>query len=586
MTRLPDGLPRKLGDRLARLYGEDKAPRLIHRMSVLVKRYELILCEAPRRDGPRWDQRDSLLIAYGDMVCASGERPLVTLRRFLSQRLKNSIRSLHLLPVFPYSSAAGFAVIDYRKVNPALGYWEDVRALGEEFDLMFDLVLNHCSSESEWFHCFSTGIAPYREYFIEVDPETDLSAVSRPCRGPLLTPVQTPAGIRHVWTTFGADQIDLDFANQDVLFEFLDILLFYVQNGARFIRLDAIAYVWKELGTSCVNLPQTHEVVKLLRDVVDMLDRCALLIADTNLPQDQRLSYLGAGEQAHMVYQDSLPPLLLHALQTGTTQFLVQWARALPSLPSGCTFLNFTACHDGIDVRSLGEVVPEAEFWQLIEGIRQRGERVSSFNGSDGCKQPYELNITWYDALADLRYPDSDQQVARLLCSQVVMLALKGIPAVYFHTLTATHNDYMDVARTGQAGAINRKRWTEGELNALLDDPSTVTSLVFHETVRLLRLRAEQPAFHPDGAQEVLTLEDGLFGIVRVSPDARQRIVCVSNLSSQTREFGLETIAKNYADEDDPWFELIEGAPVMGSGTARRTLEPYASVWLTPGQYG
>jgi len=446
---------------------------------------------------------------------------------------------------------------------------------------MFDLVLNHCSSRSPWFDCYMSGIAPFRGYFIEVEPGTDLGAVVRPRTSHLLTPVQTRAGRRYVWTTFSADQIDLDFANQDVLFEFLDILLSYVRHGARIIRLDAIAYLWKEIGSSCINLPQTNEVVKLLRDILEMLAPGVLLLTETNLPQEQNSSYFGDGDEAHMIYQFSLPPLLLHALHTGSTRYLKDWAALLPELPAGCTYLNFTASHDGIGVRPLEGLVPESELQALADGIRQRGGRVSSYTREDGSESPYEFNISYYDALGDPGHSDSDLHMARFLCSQVVMLALKGIPAIYFHSLTATHNDHIGVERNGQARSINRRRWGEAELNALLDDSSTATSRVFHEYVRLLRLRAAHPAFHPDAAQVVLELEDGLFGLLRTVQDARELMVCVSNLSPDTRTFDLAAVATRAGASGRYWHELIKDQPVVvGAGAARVVLEPYQNVWL------
>lgn len=581
MKLLPESALHQIGERLARLYGGDIAPRLMQRLILLVQRHDLALSKRARPDGVLWDQRDNVLITYGDMVHAPHEDHLATLRRFLSQRLSDSIRIVHLLPFFPYSSDEGFSVMEYREVNPALGGWDEVRDIGEDFDLMFDLVLNHCSSRCCWFEHYMSGIAPYRDYFIEVDPQTDLSAVVRPRTSALLTPVQTPGGERHVWTTFSADQIDLNFANQDVLFEFIDILLSYVRHGARVIRLDAIAYLWKEIGSSCLNLPQAHEVVKLFRDILEMLAPGVLLLTETNLPHAQNTSYFGDGDEAHMVYQFSLPPLLLHALHTGSTRYLTSWVAALPELPPGCTFLNFTASHDGIGVRPLEGLVPDAELQALADGIYQRGGQISSYTREDGSFRPYEFNITYYDALGEPGHPDSDLHIARFLCSQTVMLALKGVPAIYFHSLTATHNDHVGVDRTGHARAINRRRWDEEELNALLDDTSTATARVFHEYVKLLRLRAQHPAFHPDAGQAVLELEDGLLGVLRTAPDARELMVCVSNLGSDQREFDLGAIATGAGLAAGRWHELLKDHAIdTGAGTAMVTLGPYQSAWL------
>ncbi|HFD80951.1 MAG TPA: alpha-amylase [Gammaproteobacteria bacterium] len=569
----------RIRERLGELYGEDNAPRLAQRFSVLADRYARALRARYQPDKPLWDEQDVLLITYGDMVHTAGEPPLLTLRRFLAQRLKDCVRIVHILPFFPYSSDEGFSVIDYRQVDPALGTWHDIQTIGQDFDLMFDLVLNHASSQSEWFRHFSNGIAPYRDYFIVVEPDTDLGSVVRPRTSPLLTPTQTPSGERHVWTTFSADQVDLNFHSDDVLFEFLDILLLYIQNGARIIRLDAIAYLWKEIGTSCINLPQTHEVVKLLRDVLDVLAPDVLLLTETNLPHEQNISYFGQGDEARMVYQFSLPPLLLHALYAGTTRYLSAWAAALADPPPGCCFLNFTASHDGIGVRPLEGLVPENEVERMVHGVRQRGGHVSSYTAADGREVPYELNITWYAALSDPDHPDSDEHIARFLCSQAVMLALKGIPAVYFHSLTACPNDEAGVKRSGHPRSINRKRWNAGELNALLDNPNTPTARVFAEYGRLLRLRARHPAFHPDGPQRVLELPDGVFAIERVSPDGSERILCLSNLTAV--EQAIEAAGLDGEPADVGWHDLITGESIAADADGGFRLRPYQTLWLT-----
>jgi sucrose phosphorylase len=568
----------RVRERLGQLYGEVEAPRLAQRLSVLAERYARSLRSRYRPGDSLWDQRDVVLITYGDMVYAAGEAPLVSLRRFLAQRLKESIRVVHLLPFFPSSSDEGFSVIDYREVDPALGSWRDVQAIGEDFYLMFDLVLNHASSQSEWFKQFINGVAPYRDYFLDIQADTDLSAVVRPRTSPLLTPTQTPAGERYIWTTFSADQIDLNFVSQDVLFEFLDILLLYLQNGARIIRLDAIAYLWKQVGTSCINLPQTHELVKLLRDVLDMLAPDVLLLTETNVPHEQNISYFGDGDEARMVYQFSLPPLLLHALHTGSSRYLSAWASSLQDPPAGCCFLNFSASHDGIGVRPLEGLIADSEVQDLVDTIRKRGGHISSHTRTDGSESPYELNIGWYDALSDPEHRDSDEHIARFLCSQALVLALKGIPAVYFHSLTATHNDPAGVQRSGQPRSINRKRWQAGELNNLLDDATTPTSRVFQEYTRLLRLRAEHRAFHPDAAQRVLQLDDGLFGIERTSADETERLHCISNLTPHPRQLDAEQFG--LAAGEHEWHDLIEGQSHTFGGSAM-TLQPWQTLWLS-----
>jgi len=569
---------KRLRDRLGRLYGDEDLPRLLNRFELLVGRYGVGTCPDDRCGKSHWDQRDAILITYGDMVRGEGEPPLRVLRRFVETRLGDAVSAVHVLPFFPFSSDDGFSVIDYRDVDPALGSWDDVQALSRGRRLMVDLVINHVSAESPWFCNYANGIAPERHYFIEVEPETDLSTVTRPRTSPLLRPVQTPWGVRHVWATFSHDQIDLDFSNPDVLFELLDILLFYVHHGARMIRLDAIAYLWKEIGTSCIHLPQTHEVVKLLRDLLEMVAPGVILITETNVPHAENLSYFGGGDEAHMVYQFSLPPLLVHALETGQSRYLRDWVANLGPPPAGCTFFNFTASHDGIGVRPLEGLLPEEELQALAERMEQKGGMVSRRTNPDGSETPYELNITYFDALSFPGRKDSDLCIARFLCSQTIMLSLQGIPGIYFNSLIGATNWLAGVEGTGRTRTINRQKWGEAELAGLLVDPTRPASRIFPEYLRRLRIRRDHAAFHPDGPQDVLSLPDGLFGIKRTAPDGSREIWVIANLTLDPIELKPGRIDRRYKRRE--WSDLIRGWSVPGADLGALRLAPYQVMWL------
>jgi len=565
---------------LSHLYGEDELPRILSRIDLLAGRYGVGACPDEPYGRAQWDQRDAVLITYGDMVRGEGEPPLRSLLRFLENHLSDVLSAVHVLPFFPSSSDDGFAVIDYRQVDPALGDWEDIRALGgdDRFRLMVDLVINHVSSQSAWFRSFANGIAPERHYFTEVEPGTDLNAVTRPRTSPLLRPVQTPSGERLVWATFSHDQIDVDFSNPDVLFEYLDILLFYVHHGARIIRLDAIAYLWKTVGTSCIHLDRTHLVVKILRDVLDLLAPGILLLTETNVPHQENIGYFGAGDEAHMVYQFSLPPLLLHALETGNSRYLMDWVAGLEPPSPGCTFFNFTASHDGIGLRPLEGLLPDAELDALVERMQQKGGQVSRRENPDGSQTPYELNITYFEALSEPGRKDSNLGIARFLCSQTIMLSLRGIPGIYFNSLIAAPNWLAGVEKTGQARTINRRKWGLAELEDLLGDAVQPASRVLSEYRRLLGIRREQVAFHPDGPQRALQLPAGLFGIERTAPDGSERIRTLANLTAEPLEVRPEQIDHHF--DRRQWNELIEGWSCAGVELGPFRLAPYQVMWL------
>ncbi len=575
MRALPLEYMTRIRRHLAFLYGEERAGRLLERFALIAGRYETV-GELPRQAPARlWSAGTNVLITYPDMVREPARPPLATLHGFLRTHLKGTVDTVHILPFFPSSSDEGFSVTDYRQVDPEYGTWDDIRALGADFRLMFDLVLNHASAQGEWFRQYSNGIAPYRDYFIEVDPDAwDLGKVVRPRSSPLLTTAHTAAGDRLVWTTFSPDQVDLNFANPDVLFEFIDILLFYICQGARIIRLDAIAYLWKESGTSCIHLPQTHEVVRLLRTVVDMLAPGVLLLTETNVPHAENVRYFGEGDEAHMVYQFSLPPLLLHALLKGDATFLQQWARGLEPPPPGCTYLNFTASHDGIGVRPLEGIVPEEEIRGLVEAVRARGGEVSEYATPGGGSRPYELNITYYDALGEPGQEDGELHLARFLCAQTVMLSLQGIPALYFHSLTATRNDTAAVATTGSKRAINRRRWLLHELETALHDERGPAARVFGELTRRLRLRSGCPAFHPAAGQRVLDLPPAFFGIERTTEDGT-RLLAVAHLGPGPSRLDLSAPAG-----DGEWTDLIGGGTFGGQALQGLEMAPYQCLWL------
>jgi sucrose phosphorylase len=528
--------------------------------------------------GPLWTHADAVLITYGDSIQAPDQAPLQTLRTFLKRHLPESFSMVHLLPFYPWSSDGGFSVTDFRAVDSRLGTWEDIAALEQSYDLAFDLVLNHCSRENLWFVDYIAGQEPACDYFIEVDPEENLSLVTRPRSSPLLSGVRTHRGLRYVWTTFSNDQIDMNYANPEVLLEFVDILLYYFRRGARMIRLDAVGYLWKEIGTSCIHLPQTHQIVKLFRDVLELVEPGALIITETNVPHAENITYFGEGDESHLVYQFSLPPLLLYAIYSGNTQYFKAWAQSLEELelPPNCTFFNFTASHDGVGLRPLEGLVPEDEIKRMLEAMRERGGYISTRRASDGRDTPYELNISYFDAFRKPHGEANEFHIPAFLLSQVIALSFKGVPGVYIHSLLATPNDTFGVERTGLTRAVNRRQWDRGELEGLMADPGSETGRVFNAYRRLLRIRKAQKAFHPSAEQAVLDLDNGLFGLQRVSLDGGQKIICVFNCTACSA--GIER--RRLPQDIDQWSELIGTAKVEFS-PERLVLPPYAACWFS-----
>ena len=525
----------------------------------------------------KWSQDDVVMITYGDSICAQNEKPLVTLKRF-SQYLQETITGIHILPFCPYSSDDGFAVIDYLQVDSQLGDWQDVEAIAKKFDLMADLVLNHVSSECIWFKQFQQGIKPGCDYFIEAEPQVALSAVVRPRSTPLLVNVNTAQGKKNVWATFGPDQIDLNYANPDVLLEVIKIILFYVQKGTKYIRLDAVGYLWKCLGTPCIHLPQTHALIKLFREITQMLNPDIAVITETNVPNRENLSYFGNRDEAHLIYNFSLPPLILNALLQGKSDHLKTWMMSMPPAPMGCAYFNFTASHDGIGLRPTEGLLSENEYETMLRMMQQFGGKISMRQKSDGTESPYEINISLFDALKGTAQGEDEWQIERFLCSQTIMMALEGIPAFYIHSFLATPNDYAGVAKTGRNRSINRHKWNYEELEPKLNDPNSTQAIIMSEMSRRIQIRRCQPAFHPNATQYTLhPMNSALFAFWRQSIHRDQSIFCISNLSDRTQELHLSDINLICID---PWHDLLSGQ-IIEDISDHFILQPYQCAWIT-----
>ena len=537
-------------------------------------------------------QQDVLLITYADLFQTPRQPPLQSLKRFLDTYLQGCIQGVHILPFYPFSSDDGFSIIDYRQVDPALGSWQDILQLGRFYRLMFDAVINHISRRSAWFQRFLAGDPRAQNSFLVVSPDEDLSQVVRPRALPLLTPVQTSQGTALVWTTFSADQIDLNYANPDVLLEIVDLLLFYAARGASLIRLDAIAYLWKEIGTTCIHLPQTHAVVKLFRAVLDAAAPDVLLITETNVPHAENLSYFGAPiaghagtDEAQLVYAFPLAPLVLHTFYAGSARALGEWAASLSPLPAGTAFFNFLASHDGIGVRPAEGLLTSEQVEALVEKTLAHGGQVSYKTDPDGSQSPYELNITWYDALNDPAHPDPEMDIRRFLASQAIMLSLAGVPGIYAHSLFGSRNCCTCYKATGRARSLNREKlqleWLEGRLQ----DEGSRTSQVFAGYRQMLQTRKQQAAFHPQGDQQVLPGEAGVFALLRTSPDGKEQILCLIEVAGRAHRLPVNLAESGLAHE--AWTDLLTGKIVTA---AREILEvplpPYGVMWLKPAYQG
>ncbi len=572
---LPPPAEARLADHLAFLYGEQNVSTLLARLDALLRRHSPLPIPRPASALP-FSQRDVFLITYPDQLQAPGQPPLVVLKDWLDRRLADLISGVHLLPFFPSSSDDGFSVIDYLAVDPAFGSWEAVEQLASRYRLMIDLVLNHVSASSAWFRAFVNDDPAYRDFFIRLDPSTDLSAVVRPRPSPLLTRVETAAGARHVWTTFSADQIDLNYAHPEVLLAVLDVLLHYVRRGAQVLRLDAVAFLWKQPGTPCVHLAQTHRLVQLLRTVLDAAAPWVRLLTETNVPHAENVSYFGDGSnEAHWVYQFALPPLVLHAFLSGDASRLTEWLSPLQPPSPECAFFNFLASHDGIGLRPADGILSQEQIHALVNAAQARGGLVSYRTVGAGRQEPYELNLTYFDALNPPGDAEThpDLAIARFLASQAILLSLAGIPGLYFHSLLGSSSDHAGHRRTGHPRSLNRQKVSLASLEAMLMDSRSRPARVFAGLSHLLRLRRSQAAFHPSAPQQVLSLAPDVLAVVRTSPSGDQRLLCLHRVHDTPT---TRLIRFNHSRGQQA-LDLVSGEKVSLDSIA---LAPYQVRWL------
>ncbi len=524
-----------------------------------------------------WSHEDVWLITYGDSIQQENEKPLTTLDRFTKEALKGVVNGIHILPFFPYSSDDGFSVIDYSQVNDGLGDWDDIEDIAKNFHLMADLVINHCSSRSRWFDNFKQRKSPGKDYFFEASPDADLSQVVRPRTSPLLRGVETLDGKRNVWCTFSHDQVDLDFSNPDVLCEFVSIIKQYLDHGVRIFRLDAVAFLWKELGTACIHHPKTHEVVRLLRTLIEHHSPSAILITETNVPNHENLSYFGNANEAHAVYNFSLPPLVLQALTAGTSKHLKAWQMSMPPAQMGTFYFNFLASHDGIGLRPAEGLISEKEIDDLVNAMQLFGARISWRSAEGGRDKPYEINVTLFDAMQGTINGPDKWQIDRFMCAHAIMLSLEGVPGIYIHSLLGTNNYYEGVERTNHNRTINRYKWDYESITKKIGDNKTHHSIIFNKMLTLLKTRIRQPAFHPNAVQFTLHLGDEIFGYWRQSQKRDQSIFCLHNVTDKEVKIPISSINLISLDK---WIDLISGCDYTDI-RQDVTLKPYQYMWLT-----
>ena len=546
-------------DLLSVVYPDDAD--LVGRVDALLQRYQ----PDPRENrGTRWSEADLWLITYADQFGRRDQPPLRSLRDFYLAHLSDWINGIHILPFYPWSSDDGYSVVDYLGVDDRYGTWHEITTLAADARLIFDAVVNHMSARGNWTRRFLDDDPEFADYFISVPEGTDLSTVVRPRTTPLVTSFESRTGPRSLWTTFSADQVDLNYRNPSVFLAVLEVLLEYAARGAAVIRLDAVQYLWKEIGTPSINLPQGHVIIQALRACMDVAFPDVWFITETNVPHRENLSYLGEGRrEAQLVYQFALPPLVLDAMDSGNASTLVRWLDALGPIPEACTVLNFLSSHDGVGLRPVEGLLDERRVRELVDLTRRGGGEVGTRSVGDRT-EPYELNATWF-SLMEAGY-GPDEAISRHLASHAIMLALRGVPAIYAMSLVGARNDLAGFIESGRARSLNRARLDADALSAELQDRSSIPARVMTGLERMMNWRSSSRAFHPDASQRILACPPSVLGIERDGGGERARVY----INVGTEPITIERPGTSWRHFDGR--SLVE---------SRVTVAPFQSVWLT-----
>ena len=526
-----------------------------------------------------WSENTILLITYADSINRGlSGKTLNDFGKFYKQYLEKFINSIHFLPFFPSSGDGGFSVKNHNDVDKAYGTWEDIQSLSKKANIMTDLVLNHSSSKGDWYKNFLDDKNPGKNYFYVVDKNYDCSKVVRPRDHDLLTEIELQNKKKFLWCTFSHDQIDLNFKNPDVLLEFIRLILKLSSYGIKIFRLDAVAFIWKQPGTTCLNLSQTHEIIKLLRDIVDQLDKNLIIVTETNLPKQENLSYFGKNDEAHWIYNFSLPPLIVNTFLFEDSVALTKWSMKMPPAQLGNAYLNFIASHDGIGMRPAEGVLSDKEIKKMLQRLKKNGSKFSMRKLSNNEEKVYEANISLFNAL---QFTDSDLKgkfaLKRFIAAHCIILAIEGVPAFYFNSLFATKNDEETFASTGVKRNLNRYKWHYSTLVNLIKTNNTIEKNCYETFKKLISIRKIQPAFHPNATQFTLNLDKNIFAVWRQSRDRKQSIFALTNVSSKTIKFNTNKI--NLID-DEQWFDLLSQETKITDDQYIK-LMPFQSLWIT-----
>src|SRR5579884_530190 len=558
--------------------------------------------DARREATPAWFQSQQMVgsVCYVDLFAGT----LHGLRERLPYFKKLGLTYLHLMPLFESpegNSDGGYAVSSYRHVNPRLGTVEELAELAREFQehgisLVLDFVFNHTSDEHEWARKAQAGNPEYERFYFLFPDRTMPDAYERTLREIFPTVRRGSFTWRQdigkwVWTTFNSFQWDLNYSNPAVFRAMAEEMLFIANIGVEFLRLDAVAFIWKRMGTSCENQPEAHQIIQAFNSIARIAAPALLFKSEAIVHPDGVLSYISPRE-CQISYNPLLMALLWESLATSEVKLLDHSMRHRFRLPQETAWVNYQRSHDDI-----GWTFDDNDArWKWIDPVGHRSFLnqfyIGRFPGSFACGVSFQENPATGDAriagtlasLAGLEQAiqsDVEQQidlaVRRILMLHSIILSIGGIPLIYLGDEFGVLNDYSfasDPHKVNDSRWIHRPQADWSWRKRIENDPSSPYGCIFTRLLQLIRLRKQQPATSGNNTEFVDTGNGHLFGYVRHG--GSQRLFVVTNFSDHPQEMNgnqLRVYGLGYSFTD-----LVTGQTLTAERPLR--LEPYQVVWL------
>jgi len=564
---------------------------------------ELRALDAAREARPDWFQSNQMVggVCYADLF-AGGLRGV---RDKIPYFKELGLTYLHLMPPFlcpAGNSDGGYAVSSYRQVNPALGTVDDLAALATDLrhnglSLVLDFVFNHTSDEHEWAKRARAGDPAYREFYRVFPDRAQPDAFEKTLRE--IFPDEHPGAFTYVpemqgwvWTTFHRFQWDLNYSNPAVFNAMAEELLRLANLGVEVLRLDAVAFIWKKLGTACENLPEAHLLIQAFNALTRIAAPALLFKSEAIVHPDEVVKYIGADE-CQLSYNPLLMALLWNSLATRKVRLLAQALRLRFQIPPDCAWVNYVRVHDDIgwtfsdeDAARLG--VKGYDHRQFLNQFY-----TGRFPGSFAAGLPFQENPKTGDsrisgtcaslagletAIRDSSAAEIDLAIRRILLIHSVILSVGGIPLIYLGDEIGTLNDY---SYRGDPAKANDSRWVHRpamrwERAACRHDPSSLEGRIYAGLRRLIALRQQHPVFTAGSLQVLDTGSDHVLAYHCAR--GGERLIVAANFSEQPQVVGGQYLWPALAGA--PAVDLLTGQ--LHAAPQDLPLAPYEFVWLTP----